>query len=570
LIDLHGIKIDRGDTRQPVRQAKVISTKNIPQKKSADETWKWLIAKGFLDDNHLEARNYANVEGAWTGQPCFIIGSGPPLREVLDDLGWDFLRGRHTIGINHTIEEWDGFEWFFFLDRRFLDKTTYDIEKFHGKIFAQATTGLKMKGKYVVFHCAARVGERMADGIYDGNLSGLAALNLAIISGANPIYLLGFGMGKGGSRESYHYREDYTAEVKEDHRFRKFQRVLSKFAAFAPYADRIIHVTPGNDIPWFRKMRPAEFGKLMRSRPAVSGKRIAHLSFSAEKAVHAEITRHVLDECAGVHTINDVKKPIPEADLYILEHFLSTDAAARALPDEIRRKTIAIVHTKGCWPVAGFRRVVSITEAWQKVLRAHGIESTLIRGGIDLRPFAGALPDYQARTFGRMTRWSPGKIHPEWNRVCREILDEVQGSKCLFFVDKENEGGRPKLIHSWMTYSDECKINMDKAPFLRRLSVYVHANGSFKETLSLACAEAIASGLPVVYLSEGTGVIEEVVGPGGVRCETIAQVKAETIRLLGDPAACAEIGARGREHAQTWDKDRMVREYDRLFQEVLS
>jgi glycosyltransferase involved in cell wall biosynthesis len=85
--------------------------------------------------------------------------------------------------------------------------------------------------------------------------------------------------------------------------------------------------------------------------------------------------------------------------------------------------------------------------------------------------------------------------------------------------------------------------------------------------MSHSCIEAMACGLPVVYLTEGTGVLEEVVGPGGIRCATMGEVKAAVMRLLNDPAESAEIGKRGREQAKLWDKDRMVKEYDILFKE---
>ena len=120
-----------------------------------------------------------------------------------------------------------------------------------------------------------------------------------------------------------------------------------------------------------------------------------------------------------------------------------------------------------------------------------------------------------------------------------------------------------------MIYSDACKIDMGKAPFFQRMSVYVHANGSFRETMSHSCIEAIACGLPVVYLAEGTGVLEEVVGTGGIRCTSMTELKAAVKRLILDPAECAEIGKRGKEHARLWDSDRMVREFDALIRECM-
>ena len=155
--------------------------------------------------------SFDNIKDAWKGQPCFVVGASINLR------GFDLkkLEGFHSIGINHMIEYYDGFEWFIFLDNRFLNKTSYDINKFKGKIFTSNRCRLlpnsldwvRFKPKPFNSH----PDEDIRRGLFNGSLTGLCALNLAIISGASPIYLLGCDTPKmETSHMDYHYQKNYT------------------------------------------------------------------------------------------------------------------------------------------------------------------------------------------------------------------------------------------------------------------------------------------------------------------------------------------------------------------------
>lgn len=538
-----------------------------------DETWNFFLKLGHIDGNTLDARNYDGIHGAWQGEPCYIVGGGPSLKDFISQIGLDFLDGKHTIGINHIIEDYHNFEWFFFLDKRFLEKTTYDINNFNGRIFAQCTTGLKPSEKITIYHCNnERPTTNINNGLFSSNLSGLAALNLAILTGANPIYLLGYGNGIKADYTNYHYKENYTGEVKKQERFNKFLRVNKRFDNFAPWKDRIVHVTEGDDIPVFKKMRIAEFKKQVVNNKlkieVTQLPKIVHLSFSDKIEVHADITRYMINECYGNHTLVDINKGvIPRADLYIFEHFQSTNQAICQFP--YKHKAIDIVHTVNCVPPSGFKKVISLTNAWQAILKKYFIESEVIYGGINIDSYKDIWPDYDKKVFGRITRWSPAKIHPQWNQIVKEILDSQQDSACLMYVDFMNRKNRDTLKHDRMVYDESCRIDSFKGEYLKNLSIYVHCNGSFKETLSFAVIEAMATGLPIIYLEEGTGVIREVVAGAGIECNSIQMVKDVIIEMLKDVKYREEYGKLAKERSKVFNKNIMVEYFNKVIKACL-
>ena len=199
---------------------------------------------------------YIGVNNVWENETCFLIGCGKSIEPIFNQVGLDWLHGKHSIGMNHIIEDYNKFEWFCFLDQAFLEKTSYDIKKYKGKIFARNTTKLKHEGNINIFHTTSRKPtSRIEDGLYHPHLTGLIALSLAIISGANTIYLLGYGNGIDFSQENYHYKPNYTGEERSGSVFTKMTNAAALYyKSYESFKDRIIHVTDGTDIPVFNKI----------------------------------------------------------------------------------------------------------------------------------------------------------------------------------------------------------------------------------------------------------------------------------------------------------------------------
>lgn len=529
--------------KKPKRDNKIITTKNLP-------AWEFIKKKGYIDNNQYPESQNINVENIWKDKPAYIVGAGKSLSEFLDVFGWDFLDGKHTIGINHTIEYYDRFEWFFFLDKRFLANTTYNLDNYKGKIFAQNNTGLKQGPNTVLFWCNnSKSSVRLSDGLFSSNFSGLAALNLAIITGANPIYLLGCSMGKGASKDGYHFTPNYNGEVKKQKIFEKFQRVLDSYKQFQKFAGRIRNVTDYEPLPGIQNISIADFKKKHSMKVIPRTPRIIHYSFSTDISIHADITRALIKGGYGRHELRDInEKARPAADLYINEHFISTRKQTQNF--QYKSKAIDIVHSTGCIPAGGWKSVIALTETWQKYLAQHNVQSKVIRGGVDINPYESITPT-NGLVFGRITRWSPGKIHPEWNRFVKEILDSVPGAVCKMFVQVVEKGNRPLLQHERMTYDETVKISDFKGDRLKELAVYVHANGSFRDTMSHAVIEAMATGLPIIFLKED--VIREVAGPAGVECSTIDQLRDTIKTFLLDEKLRIEYTEKAKAQAKKWD-----------------
>jgi glycosyltransferase involved in cell wall biosynthesis len=565
---------ERIDTNDP----KVIRTRDI------NETWEDIINTGWISNKQYPLGPFENIKNIWKNRPCFVVGSGPDLTTFIGKIGWDFLSDKCTIGINHVIESWDKFKWFIFLDRRFLKKTTYDLRCFRGRIFAQNNTGISNFSRRITrFRCrpsGSKPTMNVQKGLYSNRFSGLCALHLAVLSGANPIFLIGFGMGKNGNENKFHFRDKYQGVgQRPKEQFKKYQRTYRAFKKFQDWAPSIIHVTEGESLANFRKMTFSTLKKKFKSITPVEllnvnksvelpyvnkgvEPKIVHLSFSNDVNIHADITRSIMKECYGRHSLSTFEN-IPNADLYITEHFISTNKFVQNF--KYKRKTINIVHSMNCYPQGNFLCNIALTMAWKNILKRKGVSNIrVIRGGIDLEPYKNIKPT-KNRVFGRITRWSPGKIPWWWNRLVQNIFAHDENIKCLMFIDNRNRA-RKLLDHKRMIYDYSCKINNFKGDWLKKLRVYVHANGSFKETMSHAVIEAMATGLPVIYLGEPA--VSEVVGNAGIRVQNEEQLKNQIIKFLYDDQLFNSYSELSRKRAQLYDIKNTVKQFDILIKEI--
>lgn len=225
----------------------------------ADELWFKLQVQAILDNRPSLIGPFGGVENAWKDEPCFVVGSSRGLANAMRD-GFEFekLRGYHSIGVNHIIEDYHYFEWFLFLDGRFLQLAKYDVlNHYRGRVFATRRSGLAPSDKITIFYKTKELPtEQIINGLYDGQVSGVCALHLAIISGANPIYML--GMDNGGLKDNLsgnHFKKDYTGEsLKKKGWGNYLEKIPRHFNAFEKWKDRIINVDPLGDIKTFKKI----------------------------------------------------------------------------------------------------------------------------------------------------------------------------------------------------------------------------------------------------------------------------------------------------------------------------
>ena len=147
-------------------------------------------------------------DGAWRGEPCFIIGGGPSLQ------GFDFdrLRGRgRIIAINRALEFVPFADIIFFMDWKLYKR--YHEQPANRALWDRATgikVFLNLMGRKVEDVRSVRsrgragISNSLASGLYHGSNSGFGALNLALTLKAAPIYLLGYDMRQAHGRTHFH------------------------------------------------------------------------------------------------------------------------------------------------------------------------------------------------------------------------------------------------------------------------------------------------------------------------------------------------------------------------------
>jgi glycosyltransferase involved in cell wall biosynthesis len=232
---------------------------------------------------------------------------------------------------------------------------------------------------------------------------------------------------------------------------------------------------------------------------------------------------------------------------------------------------ISLIHSSGsCFPAKSSNRVVVLTEVGRAEMAKHGIMNcVVIPGAIDCNLFGIPEPNYSNHNFGRITRTGTGKIHPQFYSMVERILNQDKTAKCIMYTS--NPGKIPMLKHARMIYDKSILINntQKKAGKLRELSLYIHAHNGYQEVFSMAIAEAMATGLPII-VNEKQDSMKEQLGGTGIFCETIADVEKTILELLPDAQRKKEMGQRARARAKEFTIERMQSAYENLFREVLN
>ncbi len=183
----------------------------------------------------------------WKGRRCFIVGGGPSLK----NFNWNLLDGELSIGINRAFEKYDP-SMMFCMDPRvwgwivrgdFGQESTERYESFKGvKVWMNATNFVFPDNIVVV---------DLADLQPCGSNSGHGAINLAILLGANPIYLLGFDMKGDGSGHQKWFHNGYPA-LQSESVYGGFIEALGKdVARIKKSGTKVINLTPDSALNCF-------------------------------------------------------------------------------------------------------------------------------------------------------------------------------------------------------------------------------------------------------------------------------------------------------------------------------
>jgi hypothetical protein len=427
-----------------------------------------------LGDNN---GHFDGIMNAWKDEPCFVVGTS----RAIEGFNFNLLNGLHTIGINHLIEDWDLMEWFIFLDERFLSKTTYDINKFKGKIFASSRTNILKNKNYIRYRQLFKVDEielNIINGLY-GKLTGLNALHLALISGANPIYLLGMDTPKEIATQkgtiNHHYKNDYTAEKKQREYLQKYINTYKSYNKFVKWKDKIINVCLDGVAPdIFRRVSQDQLKEEINKIKKVEIKQniICHITNFEDINKMNEVSRHIFNLTEGKHIRCHIdNKVIPEADIYLLECILRDKAKFQEWKNP-KGKLISLVHSGNIFSKYS-DKIVTLTESQKK--------DVVIPVGIDMNYYKYDI-DYNNKVFGRITPYSVGKVHSEFSNIVKRIKERFQDSKCLMICN--NIGNRKSENIEYIEDIQRFE-NEKKAKALSQMSIFADMHHTYKETFSI-------------------------------------------------------------------------------------
>lgn len=185
----------------------------------------------------------------WKGRRCFVIGGGASLR----DFDFSLIENELTIGVNKIYRVFEP-TILFFADRIMYDEIM-PLKMKSIKVAVDYTNAC-FDGVYYVRSAGTKGVGMDIDNLYTGNNSGFGALNLALVLGAEPIYLLGFDYipidGK------YHVTDDW-GKIQDS----EFQDLLDtfkqEFQVISEHIDmKVINLSPKSTLKCWPKMRIEE------------------------------------------------------------------------------------------------------------------------------------------------------------------------------------------------------------------------------------------------------------------------------------------------------------------------
>jgi glycosyltransferase involved in cell wall biosynthesis len=522
-----------------------------------DRYWDYMRNLGILSDGILRNGEYEGINECWKDQPCFVIACAPSLKGI--DLKQ--LEGQHTITVNHLIEDWDKSEFHLFLDQRFLDMTSYDMKKYKGVIFQKNNTAVLKNVRRAVRFLPRATKDTLSfdikNGLWNNCNSGIAALNLALITGANPIYLIGHDSTNIDNTNGAHYKKDYPGE-KTNPNYSEYEKKKQMFYnKFIPFKDRIINVCDPEKAK-LKQFKTIPFEQIKINGIKKTGKSICHIGVMPTINDMGSITRDIYNFCEGNHTYiqlsDNVKNDIPKADIYILHCFKNSYELYRDM--KLDGKVISIIHsTDPCCPNIYSNKIITISEWCQRQYP----ESTMIYAGVKNYQYNYPI-DYEKNNICRFTRNVPEKIHPESHKIICEILDKHKDVSYNLFTNNEDN----KTEHERFNYKTHIKINMEteRAYELSQNQIFAIANDTFIDTFSLALLEAMSAGLAIVLLNNGQDAMAEILGDAGIIVNTIEEWKEAIESLIGNTALKIKYGQMAKERAQQFSSQDMVNKYN--------
>ena len=221
------------------------------------------------------------IDGAWRGHPAYIIGGGPSLR------GFDRsrLNGCLCVLINEAWQ-WRQKGVAFCRDRRYARRIVGDLIQIERAAcnldsVAEPSIFLFVNGSSAwasicegmsplvssrieaILSAGHKWGRSFSNGIVEAPDSGLGALNVATILGADPIYLLGFDMTSPDPKRTANWHDNYPDEWRSNPCVyaERFIPYYEKYASEIAKCARVVNLNPASALRCF------EFGDIDKVLP---------------------------------------------------------------------------------------------------------------------------------------------------------------------------------------------------------------------------------------------------------------------------------------------------------------
>jgi hypothetical protein len=186
---------------------------------------------------------YEGLINCWKNESCYVIGGG------ISGRGFNLskLNDCHTITVNHMIEYYDNSEFHFWQDQRFLRITKYPMDKYKGTcIYHNNNAWIPENNNFYLFKSRnsndKHIDLDIRKGLFGRVLTGVAAVHLALITGALKVYLIGIDHHNGDLKDGLHYAKDYTGEDNSEKSQYGYGHRMEIINRFLPWKDNIIQV----------------------------------------------------------------------------------------------------------------------------------------------------------------------------------------------------------------------------------------------------------------------------------------------------------------------------------------
>jgi hypothetical protein len=253
--------------KEKLKNRKVLTSREV------QDTWKWFENIGWVNSNKWSVKNYSKLNNSLKNVPCVVIGSSIAAK----GLDYSNLHKIKTLCVNHAIEECCQSDMLLFQDQRFLKHTKFDLNSYKGLVFTSNTNpfGRKENKRNVVYFKPLQVGHNPTmdfnRGVYTRKSSGVCALNVALILGCSPVYLIGMDTPKEFNDsyqdgEQLHYKENYGNAPNTKQALDAYTSIAKNlFSKFSVYGPRIINVCENGHLDYFNSMGLEQFNRMLKA-----------------------------------------------------------------------------------------------------------------------------------------------------------------------------------------------------------------------------------------------------------------------------------------------------------------